>query len=120
MKPLAETSLILLSVFIPSVALQIILRQYFSAYIKAGTSSLLRTSMQPFSSSRRASVLPLAAATLHSVQPPTFVRFLNLLYYLLSLSYFSHYAVAYFSNLAVTFFLHKHMRFLIVSFVSLT
>ena len=63
MKPLGETSLILLSVVLPSFALEIIIRQYFSSYINAGTSSVLRTSVQPFSSFLCASVLPPAAAT---------------------------------------------------------
>ena len=66
--------------------------------------SLLRTSVQQFSSFLLGSVLPPAAATLPAVQPPTFVRFLNFLYWLLSLLYFSHFAVAYFSYFAVTFF----------------
>ena len=39
-----------------------------------------------------------------SVQPPTFVRFLTFLYWLLSLLYFSHFAVTYFSYFAFTFF----------------
>ena len=99
-----ETSLILLSVVLPSVALSIIIRQYFSSYKNALTSSLLRTSVQQFSSFLRAMVLPPAAATLPSVQPLTFVRFLTFLYWLLSLLYFSHFAVTYFSYFAVTFF----------------
>ena len=60
--------------------------------------------MQPFSSFLRAWVLPPAAATLPSVQPPTFVRFLTFLYWLLSLLYFSQFAVTYFSYFAFTFF----------------
>ena len=56
--------------------------------MNAGTSSLLPTSVQSFSSFLRASVLPPSAATLPSVQPRTFVRFLNFLYWLLSLLYF--------------------------------
>ena len=44
--------------------------------MNAVTFSLLATSMQPFSSSLRASMLPSTASTLPSVQPPTFVRFL--------------------------------------------
>ena len=58
--------------------------------------SLLRTSVEPFSSLVRPSVLPPAAETLSSVQPPTFVRFLTFLYWLLSLLNFSQFAVAYF------------------------
>ena len=58
--------------------------------MNAGTSSFLRTSVQPFSSFLRASVLPSTASTLPSFQPPTFVRFLIFLYWVLSLSYFSH------------------------------
>ena len=64
----------------------------------------MRTSVQPFSSFLRASVLPAAAATLPSVQPPTFVRFLTFLYCLLSLLYFSHFAFAYFSYLPFNIF----------------
>ena len=64
----------------------------------------MRTSEQPFSSFLRASVLPPAAASSPCVQPPTFVRFLTFLYWLLSLLYFSHFAVTYFSYFAVTFF----------------
>ena len=104
MKPLGEKWLILLCVVLPSVALYIIIRQYFSSYINAGTSSRLRTSVKPFWSFLMASVLPAAAATLPSVQPPTFVRFLTFLYWLLSLLYLSHFAVTYFSYFAVTFF----------------
>ena len=63
-----------------------------SSYINAGT-SVLRTSVQPLSSFLGASVLPAAAATLPSVQPTTFVGFLTFLYWLLSLLYFSHFAV---------------------------
>ena len=77
-------------------------------------------SVHPFSSFLRASLLPPAAAILPSVQPPTFVRFLTFLYWLLSLLYFSPLAIKYFSYLAVTFYLHKLMRFLILSFISLT
>ena len=62
---------------------------------------MLRTSVQPFSSFLRASVLPPVAATLPSFQPPMFVRFL---YRLLSLLYCSHSAVTYFSYFAVTLF----------------
>ena len=120
MKPLGKTSLDPLSFAIPSVAVEIIIRQYFWSYINAGISSLLRTSAQRFLSFVRASVLPPAAANLPSVQPATFVRFLSFLYWLLSLLYFSNFAVTYFSYLAVTFFLHKLMRYLIVSFISLT
>ena len=56
--------------------------------MNAGTSSLLWTSAQPFSSFLRASVLPCTASTLLSVQPPTFGRFLIFLYWVLSHSYF--------------------------------
>ena len=104
MKPVVETSLNLLSVVLPSAIPWIIIRQYFSSYISDGTSSLLRTSVQPFSSFQRASVLPPAAATLPSVQPPTFVSFLTFLYWLLSLLYFSHCANTYFSYFTVTLF----------------
>ena len=82
MKPDGGTVLILLSVVLPFVALKIILRQYFSCYINAGTSSLLRTSVHPFSSFLRASAPP-DAVTLPSVKPPTFVCFLTFLYCLL-------------------------------------
>ena len=65
--------------------------------------------MQPFSSLLRASVLPPAAATLPSVQPPTFVRFLTFLYWLLSIVYFSLFAVTYF------FILRCHLFSFIIS-----
>ena len=81
--------------------LLIIIRQYFSAYINAGTSSLSPPWVQRFSSFLRPSVLPPAAATLPSVQPPTFVGFL---YWLLSLLYFSHFAITYLSYFVVTCF----------------
>ena len=42
-------------------------------------------------------------STLPSVEAPMFVRFLAFLYWVLSLSYFSHFAVIYFSYFAVTF-----------------
>ena len=103
-KSLGETSLILLSVVLPSVALKIILRHYFWSYINAGTSPLLRASVLPFSSFLRASVLPPSAATLPCVQPPTFVRFLTFLYCLLSLLYFSYFAVTYFTYFVLTIF----------------
>ena len=81
---------------------------YFTSILfalnKNGTSSLLRTSVQPFSSFLSSSVLPPAAATLASVQRPTFVRFLTFLYGLFALLYFSHFAVTSFSYFAVTFF----------------
>ena len=51
----------------------------------------------------RASVLPPAAATLPWVPPLTFFRILTFLYWLLSLLYFSHFAVTYFSYFAVPF-----------------
>ena len=119
MKPLGETPLILLSVVLPSVA--IIIGQYFASYINAETFSLLRTSVRPFSSILRASVLPLADASLPSVQPPTFVRFLTFLY-----SVFCHFCIFHtslspnFSTSLSPFFLRKLMRFLILSFISLT
>ena len=75
-----------------------------SSYINAGISSVLRTSVQPFSSFLRSSVLSPSAATSHSVQPPTFVRFLTFLHWLLSLLYFSQFAVTYFSYFAGTYF----------------
>ena len=51
----------------------------------------------------------------------TYVRPLSHLSLLaLSLFYFSHFAVTYFSYFAVTFFLHKLMRFVILSFISLS
>ena len=85
--------------------LSAILRQHCSSSMNAGpTSSVLRTSVQPFLSFLRAPVRPLAVATLPSFQPPTFVRFLAFLYWLLSLLYFSHFAVTYFAYFAVTFF----------------
>ena len=67
-------------------------------------SSLFRTSVQPLSSFLRASFLPSSASTLPSFEAPTFVRFLTFLYWVLSLSYFPHFAVSYFSYFAVTFF----------------
>ena len=72
--------------------------------MNAGTCSLLRTSVLPFSSFLRASVLPPTAETLPSVQQPTFVRYFTFLYWLLSLLYFSQFAVTYFSYFAVTLF----------------
>ena len=65
---------------------------------------MLHTSVLPFLSFLRASVRPPAAETLPSVPPPTFFRFLTVLYWLLSLLYFSHFAVTYFSYFAVTCF----------------
>ena len=43
-------------------------------------------------------------STLPSVEAPMFVRFLAFLYCVLSLSFFSHFAVCYFSYFAFTFF----------------
>ena len=68
----------------------------------------------------RASVLLSTASTLPSVQPPTFVRFLTFLYWVLSLSYFSYFAVSYFSYSLSPFFLHKLMCFLILSWIPFT
>ena len=99
MKPVCETSLIIMS-----LDLWNIIRQYFSSYISAGISSLLRTSVQPLSSLLRASELPSATSTLLSLELPTFVRFLTFLYWVLSLSYFSHFALSCFSYFSVTFF----------------
>ena len=65
---------------------------------------MLRTSVQPFSSFLRASVLPPVAATFPSFQPPTVVRFLTFLCRLFSLLYCSHFTVTYFSYFAVTHF----------------
>ena len=48
----------------------------------------MQTSLKPISSFLRAPVLPDAAATLPSVQPPTFFRFLTFLHWILSLLYF--------------------------------
>ena len=67
--------------------------------MNGGTSSVLRTSMQPLSSFLRAWVLPPAASTLSTAQGPTFVRFLIFLYWVLSILYFSHFAVTYSSCL---------------------
>ena len=64
--------------------------------------------MHPLSSFLRSTVLPFFASTFPSVEAPTFVRFLTFAYWVLSLSYFSHFAVSYFSYFAVTFFLHKN------------
>ena len=64
----------------------------------------MRNSVQPFTSFLRASVLPPTAETLPSVQQPTFVRYFTFLYWLLSLLYFSQFAVTYFSYFAVTLF----------------
>ena len=114
MKPLGETSLILLSVVLPLCRSLNYYTSILSSYINTGTSSVLRTSVQPFSSFLRASVLSPAAASLASVQPQTFVRFLTFFHWLLSLLYLSHFAVTYFSYLAVTFSLHKLMRYLSV------
>ena len=64
----------------------------------------MRNSVQPGTSFLRASVLPPTADTLPSVQQPTFVRYFTFLYWLLSLLYFSQFAVSYFSYFAVTLF----------------
>ena len=63
------------------------MREYFSSYINAITSSMLRTSVLKLSSFLRASVLPSAASTLPSVEAATFVRFLTFLYWVLSHPY---------------------------------
>ena len=47
--------------------------------MNAGTSFVLRTSVQPISSSLRASALPSTASASPSVQPPTFFRFVTFL-----------------------------------------
>ena len=104
MKTVGETWLIRLSVVLPSVVLWLIIRQYFSSYISAGTSSLLRTSVQPLSSFLHASVLPSATSTWPPLEAPMFVGFLTFLYWVLSLSYFSPIAVSYFSYFDVTLF----------------
>ena len=57
----------------------------------------VRTSVQPFWFFLRPSVLPPAAATLSSVQPPKFFWFLTSLYWLLSLLYISYFAVTFLS-----------------------
>ena len=108
MKRLGDTWLILLSVVLPSVVVEIIIHQYFSSYISAETSSLCRTSLQRLCSFWRAFVPPSAAWTLPFVGALTFVRFLTFLYWVLSLSYFSHFAVSYISYFAVTIFLFKN------------
>ena len=64
------------------------IRQYFSYYISVGTSSLWRTSVQPLSSFRFASVLPSDALTLPSVEGSMFACFLTFLDWDLSLSQF--------------------------------
>ena len=73
-------------------------------HFSAGTSSLWCTSVQPISCFLRASVLHPTSSTLPPVQPPRFVGFLTFLYWVLSLSFFSHFVVTYFSYIAVTFF----------------
>ena len=72
---MGEMSLILLSIVLPSVALYIIIRQYFWSFINAGTYSQLGTSVHPFSVFLRASVLPPAGNTWPSLQPPAFSPF---------------------------------------------
>ena len=62
----------------------------------------------------------LPVVLLSVVQPPTFVGFFTFLYWVLSLSYFSHFVLTYFSYFALTVFLHELIRFLIVSFIPLT
>ena len=57
---------------------------------------------------RAAIVVFSAASTLLPVEALTFVRFLTFLYWVLSLSNFSHLAVSYFSFFASAFFLHKN------------
>ena len=74
------------SVFNSTFLLFCIVREYFSSKMNAGTSSLLHTSVEPFSTFLRALVLPSTASILPSSQPPTFVRFLSFLYWVLSLS----------------------------------
>ena len=65
---------------------------------------MLRTSVQP----------------LPSVQPPTFVRFLTFLYWLLSLLYFPTSLSPTFHTSLSPFFLHKSMRFLLLASISPT
>ena len=83
----------------------------------AGTSSPLRTSVQPLLCFLRASELPSAASTLPSVEAPTFVRFLTFIYWVLSLSYFDISLSAIFYISMSPFSLHKLMRSLILSFI---
>ena len=76
--------------------------------MNGGTSSVLRTSMQPLSSFLRASLVPSTASTLTSVQSPTIVRFLTFLYWVLSLSYFSHFVVnSFHTSLSPFFFMNS-------------
>ena len=67
--------------------------------MNAGTSSLWRPSVQP----------P-AAATLPFIQPPTFVRFLTFLYWLLSLFFHTSLSPIFHSSLS-PFFLHNSCAF---------
>ena len=123
MKPVVETLLFLLSVVIPSVFcvfFWILIRPLFPSYISAGTSSLLRTSVQPLSCFLRASVLPSAASTLPSVEAPTFVRFLTFLYWVCHFRIFHSSLSAFFHTSLSPFFLNKLMRFLKLSFISST
>ena len=101
-------------------AFSIIIRQYFSSFINARTSSLLRTSVQPFSSFLRASELNPAAATFHSVQPPTFIRFLTFLYWVCHFCIFHTSLSSIFHTSLSPFLFYNLMRFLILSFNSLT
>ena len=103
MKRLGETLSILLPVVLLTVCFSFIYVGTYLPYMIAGTSFLLRTSVPPMSSFLRASVLPSSASTLLSVQPPTFFRFLTFIYWVLSISYFSHFVVTYLSYFAVSF-----------------
>ena len=98
MKPVDETSLILLS-----VVLWIIIRHGFSSYIRAGNFPLLRISVQPLLSFFARFCAALCYFNFAFCWS-TYVRPLSHLpYWVLSLSYFSHFAVSYFSYFAFTF-----------------
>ena len=71
--------------------------------------------MQPFSSFLRASVLPPAAATLPSVQLPTFVRFLTFLYWLCHFCIFQISLPPIFHTSLSPFLLIKLVRSLVFS-----
>ena len=69
---------------------------------------MLRTSVQQFSSSLLASVLPPSAKTLPSVQPSLFVRFLTFLHWLLSLCIFhTSLSLIFHTSLSPFFFINS-------------
>ena len=76
--------------------------------MNTGTSSLLRISVQPFSSFLRASLVPSTASTLPSFETPAFVGFLTFLYWVLSL-FFIHTSLSalFHISLSTFFFINR-------------